>query len=250
MPRGAKCRFVGLYPSYVDFRPACQGFQHRDTVVVKVEEMEAIRLKDSLKLDQEECAGRMHVSRPTFQRILGEARGKIADALLNGKAIRVEGGDFCIGSGYCWRHDRSLAMQDECSLRVCMQELEGKSAGEVNALKGIISVCSAGDQPDSLVDGRFGRCPYVVVWNRNNGCQMAVDNASMEMGHGAGTGTAQIVLAQQSGVVLTSKIGPRAFAVLNRAGVEIYAVQDGMTVREAVQCYEDGALPRLEAANN
>ena len=55
---------------------------------------EAIRLKDLEELDQEECAGKMRISRPTFHRVLGSARGKLADALLNGKAIIIEGGNF------------------------------------------------------------------------------------------------------------------------------------------------------------
>jgi hypothetical protein len=49
-------------------------------------------------LQQEECAQRMHVSRPTFHRVLRSARRKIADALINGKAIRIEGGNFALPS--------------------------------------------------------------------------------------------------------------------------------------------------------
>ncbi len=250
MPRGAKCRFVGFYPPFVNFRPEGSGYTHRETVIVKVEEMEAIRLKDFLKLEQEECARKMQVSRPTFQRVLGEARGKIADALLNGKEIRIEGGDFCIGNGYCWRHGKRLDTVVDCSMRSFLDELQSKPDGEVNTMKDIIAVCSTGEQADSRVDERFGRCPYVAIWNRETGFQQAISNNNMDMGHGAGTGTAQIVLSQQSGVVLTNKIGPKAFAVLKRAGVEIYQCTNEMTAGEAVSQYAAGALPRLEAANN
>ncbi|MFC1956808.1 DUF134 domain-containing protein, partial [Chloroflexota bacterium] len=52
------------------------------------------RLKDLEGLEQEQGAEKMNISRPTFQRVLSSARGKIADALLNGKAIRIEGGNF------------------------------------------------------------------------------------------------------------------------------------------------------------
>jgi len=65
-----------------------------DEVRVSVEEAEAVRLKDLEGLDQEAGAARMNVSRPTFQRILSSARQKIADALLNGKSIKIEGGNF------------------------------------------------------------------------------------------------------------------------------------------------------------
>jgi len=75
-----------------------------------VEEAEAIRLRDLEALVQEECAQRMHISRPTFHRVLESGRRKLADALVNAKAIRVEGGNFemsvrrfrCNNDGYEW----------------------------------------------------------------------------------------------------------------------------------------------------
>jgi predicted DNA-binding protein (UPF0251 family) len=65
-----------------------------EEVQLLVEEAEAIRLKDMEKLEQEQCAEKMNISRSTFSRLLDSARQKIADALLNGKAIRIEGGNF------------------------------------------------------------------------------------------------------------------------------------------------------------
>jgi predicted DNA-binding protein (UPF0251 family) len=61
---------------------------------LSVEEVEAIRLKDLEGLEQEECAHKMSISRPTFHRLLATARHKVADALITGKAIRIEGGNF------------------------------------------------------------------------------------------------------------------------------------------------------------
>jgi len=65
-----------------------------EEVNLLVDEAESIRLKDLEGLQQEECAQRMNVSRATFSRILDSARRKIADAILNGKALRIEGGNF------------------------------------------------------------------------------------------------------------------------------------------------------------
>lgn len=62
--------------------------------ILKFEELEAIRLKDLLGLEQSECAEKMEISRPTFQRILLVAREKIADSLVNGKMIHIEGGNY------------------------------------------------------------------------------------------------------------------------------------------------------------
>jgi predicted DNA-binding protein (UPF0251 family) len=65
-----------------------------EEVCLSIEEAEAIRLKDVERLEQGQSAERMNISRPTFQRVLSSARQKIADALLNGKAILIEGGNY------------------------------------------------------------------------------------------------------------------------------------------------------------
>jgi predicted DNA-binding protein (UPF0251 family) len=94
MPRPIKCRRVGFIPEITYFKPAGIPLYSLEEVNLTVEEVEAIRLKDIEGLEQEECAQKMNISRPTFHRVLESARKKVADALLNGKAIRIEGGNF------------------------------------------------------------------------------------------------------------------------------------------------------------
>jgi len=94
MGRPPKLRRVGFIPQVTYFKPAGIPLRILDEVHLSVEEAEAVRLKDLEGLEQEECAEKMSISRPTLQRLLGSARQKIADALLNGKAIRIEGGNF------------------------------------------------------------------------------------------------------------------------------------------------------------
>ena len=94
MPRPTKWRRVGFVPEITYFKPAGVPLTSLEEVILSVEEAEAIRLKDPEGLDQEECAQRMRISRPTFHRVLESARKKLADALVNGKAIRIEGGNF------------------------------------------------------------------------------------------------------------------------------------------------------------
>jgi len=89
---------VALIPEVSYFKPAGIPLRALEDVGLTVEELEAVRLKDVEGLQQEECAERMHISRPTFHRVLGAARRKIADALINGKAIRIEGGKFALPS--------------------------------------------------------------------------------------------------------------------------------------------------------
>jgi len=94
VPRPLKCRRVAFLPGVTYFKPAGIPLRSLEEVRLSVEEAEAIRLKDFERLEQEEGAEKMNISRPTFQRVLSSARQKIADALLNGKAIRIEGGNF------------------------------------------------------------------------------------------------------------------------------------------------------------
>ena len=94
MGRRQLWRRVSTIPAVTYFKPAGLPVIELKEVQLLVEEAEAIRLKDFEGLEQEECAGKMNISRSTFSRLLNSARQKIADALLNGKAIRIEGGNF------------------------------------------------------------------------------------------------------------------------------------------------------------
>ena len=110
MARPVKLRCVAHFPSVGFFRPMGIPASTLQEVRLSLEEVESIRLKDLEGLEQEECAQRMHISRPTFHRVLESARGKLADALVNGKAIQIEGGNFglpqsrfrCSNDGHEW----------------------------------------------------------------------------------------------------------------------------------------------------
>jgi predicted DNA-binding protein (UPF0251 family) len=94
MPRPRICRRVGFRPNVTYFKPAGMRIIDLDESILTVDEFEAVRLKDLLGLEQEECAKKMNISQPTFHRLIISARKKIADAIINGKAIKIEGGNF------------------------------------------------------------------------------------------------------------------------------------------------------------
>lgn len=94
MGRPPLWRRVSNLPSITYFKPAGIPLRELEEICLSVEELEAIRLKDIEDLEQEQCAEKMNVSRPTFVRILDSARKKVANALIQGKAIRIEGGNF------------------------------------------------------------------------------------------------------------------------------------------------------------
>ena len=94
MPRRRCCGRIDETIVSQTFLP--QGFSRWPEVTVQFEELEAIRLKDILGLDQTECAASMGFSRATFQRILGAAREKIATALVEGRPIIIQGGHYTV----------------------------------------------------------------------------------------------------------------------------------------------------------
>ena len=94
MARPLKPRRVEVMPEISLFKPAGVPMRDLEEVVLTVEELEALRLKDLEGLEHEDCALRMNVSRPTFQRVLTSSRAKVADALVGGKLLRVEGGNY------------------------------------------------------------------------------------------------------------------------------------------------------------
>ena len=94
MVRPTKFRKVEFFPDDTYFVPWGKPKCEIQEVNLKVEELEAIRLKDIEELTQEECAEKMQVSRQTFQNIINSARSKVAIALTDGKAIRISGGNY------------------------------------------------------------------------------------------------------------------------------------------------------------
>lgn len=96
MPRPENIREIDTPPPVTWFKPTGVPMRDLDEVVLTLDEIEAVRLADAEGLYQEQVAEQMKVSRQTVGRILASAHRKIADALVNGKAIRMEGGSVVI----------------------------------------------------------------------------------------------------------------------------------------------------------
>lgn len=95
MVRPRKRRRVRWLPENATFyKPAGIPMRNLPISNLNVEEVEALRLKNIEGFDNQEAAKRMEVSRATFQRVLNSAYKKISQALVNGEAIRIEGGSF------------------------------------------------------------------------------------------------------------------------------------------------------------
>ena len=94
MSRPRRCRKVLCIPNITYFKPTGIPMVDLEEITLNVDEFEAIRLKDLEGFDQEKCAEMMNISQPTFHRLLLSARKKIADSMVHGKSIRIEGGNF------------------------------------------------------------------------------------------------------------------------------------------------------------
>ena len=118
-------------PSVGSFRPVGIPVNSLEAVSLSLEEFESIRLRDLEGLEQEECAEQMRISRPTFHRVLDSARKKLADALVNGKALQIEGGNFelaqrlfrCGNDGHEWNVPfETMAEKRPLSCPVCLSD--------------------------------------------------------------------------------------------------------------------------------
>lgn len=105
MPRPRKWRRVCCLPESRRFGPLDAHARADDAVTMTVDEYETIRLMDQNGLTQEQCAEQMSVSRTTVQGIYDSARKKLAQFLVDGKILRIEGGEYRLcgrsGQGCC-----------------------------------------------------------------------------------------------------------------------------------------------------
>ena len=125
MVRPRKDRYVAFNPEVSYFKPRGIPMFELEEIRLTVDEREAIRLADLLGMAHEDAGRQMGVSRATFGRIVQQARQKVADALINGKAINVEGGNYriitgprifkCAGCGHQWEEPRGTGRPEKCS---------------------------------------------------------------------------------------------------------------------------------------
>ncbi len=95
--RPKKTRWVKCLPGERCFRPRCKSINKLEGVVLSIDEFEAMRLACLKEMKQKDAAKLMQISRPTFSRIVASACKKVTDALVNVKAIRIEGGCCTVG---------------------------------------------------------------------------------------------------------------------------------------------------------
>lgn len=123
MPRPKCPRLIRKLPNAVYYKPRAIPISKLEEVIITYDELEAIRLANLEGLYQEKAASKMKISRPTFGRIIESANKKIADALINGKAIKIEGGPIrmirkrmfeCFDCGHKWDEAFGTGRPNSC----------------------------------------------------------------------------------------------------------------------------------------
>lgn len=239
MPRPRKCRLVNAAPGVRLFKPQGIPVRMLEEIYLPYEGYEALRLADLENLRQDEAAASMMVSRQTFGRILSEARRAVTEAIVRGLVLRIEGGDYRVGSeaaGCCEQPVPPLARP------------VAKTKGDADMQK--IAVTSESRELDGPVDPRFGRAAGFIVVDPESFAFEYVDNAEgRDMAQGAGIQAAELMARHGVGVVLTGYVGPKAFTALSAAGIKVGQNLENVSVREAVEKYRRGEVPIADAPN-
>ena len=228
MPRPRKCRRVCRLPENPGFMPLSPG-QDPSAVILNVDEYEAVRLIDREGLSQEECGTYMDVARTTVQQIYTSARKKIADALTEGRPLRIEGGEYrlcsreepCMGCGGCRKQHPAIRQKKE----------EGSM---------IIAVPLDENQKD--VCPVLARAPYFLFVRE--GKQEILENPAAQAQGGAGLKAAQFLVDQEVDVILTVRCGQNSADVFAVAEMEIYKTQSS-SAEENLTAFREGKLEKL-----
>lgn len=123
MPRPFKCRQIGCEPDILYFKPRGIPVARLEEVVLTMDEFESVRLADLEGMYQDDAAKKMNISRQTFGNIVNSAHKKIAEALVNGKAIKIEGGIYqmqgfkkfkCFECEHKWETAYGMGRPQEC----------------------------------------------------------------------------------------------------------------------------------------
>ena len=222
MPRPRKCRRVCQYPAAMAFLPEEPG--GGEDVRLTMDEYETIRLIDREGLSQEQCGERMGVARTTVQQIYAIARKKLADALTEGRALRIGGGDV------------ELCRGEVCACSACFRR---ELSREYTLPKGDNTMRIAIPYENGEIFQHFGRTERFKVYDVQDGKVVSgrvVDTHGT--GHSALAGMLQVLGVD---ALICGGIGGGARAALSAAGIALYGGVTGDADR-AAEALAAGAL--------
>ena len=221
MPRLPKCRKIRVFPDYYSFVPENIEEQELETITLTLDEYEAVKLLDAEGMNQEECAQSMGVARTTITAMYESARKKIAVALVEGKRIRISGGNV--------EMDRNQTLFDN----------NLKSKG-VNTMRVAVTY------DNGNVFDHFGQTQQFKVYDIEEG-KVVKSEVVGTNGEGCGALAGVLNLAEVD-VLICGGIGGGAVMALQEAGIQLYAGASGNT-DEVVDAFLEGTLAASGEAN-
>ncbi len=109
-----------------------------------------------------------------------------------------------------------------------------------------ICITSSGPDLDSLVDPRFGRCPYFIFVDSDNLEKIdVVSNEGINAARGAGVRSAQTVIAQKAEAVITGNVGPNSFMVLSSSKIKVFQTLTKLKIKEALSSFNQDKLSEI-----
>ena len=221
MPRPCHCRRVSALPKNSCFKPNGVPLHELEEVVLSLDGLEALRLADFEDLNMDEAATRMGVSRHTFGRLLRRARRSVAQALVLGQALRIEGG-------------------------VCAVDAEAETSEAEAAAGGGIWVAVPSLLPGGLEaapNAHFGRCQLYTLARVEDGkiTETSVQPNPAHLGGNCG-GPVQALLRLGVNTLLAGGMGMRPLQALQAAGIAVYYNAGLPTVADCLNAFAAGRL--------
>lgn len=213
MARPPSCRKISGTPVAGVFKPAGIPARELQFLVLSLDEFEALKLADLEGKYQEEAARLMHISRPTFGRIIESAHRKVAEALVLGKALRIEGGPVAVTAG--------TSPQQGEAMNICIPILEDKGL-------------------QSQVNSHFGSTQLFLIIDTEKLSTRAIVNKNAQHSHGLCQPLASLS-GEKLDAVVVGGIGMGALNKLRAAGIKVYMGKQ-TTVEQVVAEYKAGTL--------
>lgn len=229
MARPRKCRRVCGLPENRSFVPTRNT--DKVAVVLTVDEYETLRLIDREGLSQEECGAYMDIARATVQQIYQSARRKVADMLVEGLPLQIDGGDYRLCDGR-----EAIHCCGKCCRKAAMRALEPK---EIPKMKVMIPL----DEDKKSVCPAFARAPYFLCGDEK-GTEVLENPAASAQG-GAGLQAAQFVVDQQATAIVTMRCGQNAADIFAAAQVKIYEADRAQDAAGNLKACLEGTLAEL-----
>lgn len=188
------------------FKPAGVPARNLEHVTLRFDQAEAIRLADLEGLYQEAAALRMGVSRQTFGRIVESARRVVADAIINGKYLRIDGGEVIVDD------------KGERTMKVAVPARDG------------------------LVDAHFGHCEHFLVYSLDKEKKIVAEE-KIDSPEGCGCKSNIAGILARTGVthMVAGNMGEGAVHVLQAHGIDVFRGASG-NAREAAELFAAGTL--------